>query len=151
MLRGGDFRQVGGEFIFEEGRVTFCHRMKNTRDHAEIPVVRRELGLDGERPPARKRWSTNGLGAGMGRRLSQRRQSWGTSRSRSRNTEKGSEVHMSGVKEETDVMPEDALKKLEGNKDAKVVDDVANGDVKEQTNGSAEGLVNGTANGYVTA
>ena len=138
---------MGGEFIFEDGRVTFCHRMKNTRDHAEIPVMRRELGLEGERPPARKRWSTTGLG----RRLSQRRQSWGASRSRSRNTGKGSEVHMSGVREEADAMPEDALKKLEGNKDGVVEDEkVENGAFKDQANRSAEGLVNGTANGHVT-
>ena len=137
---------MGGEFIFEDGRVTFCHRMKNTRDHAEIPVLRRELGLDGERPPARKRWSMTGLG----RRLSQRRQSWGASRSRSRNTEKGSEVHMSGVREEADAMPEDALKKLEGNKDGVVEDEkVENGAVKDHANRSAEGLVNGTAIGNV--
>ena len=147
MLSGGDFRQVGGEFVFEDGRVTFCHRMKNTRDHAEIPVVRKQLGLDGQRPPARKRWSTNSLGTGLGRRLIERRPSWGASRSRSRNTEKGSEVHMSGVKEEADTVPEDALRKLEG----KSAEGSVEGEVKEQTNGSPEVLVNGTPDVHVTA
>lgn len=84
-LRGGDYHQVGGEFLFEpttssevgspisspgeeaekklgdvkkgeegmleignvmEKHVTWCHRMKNTRDHAEIPELREVLGLD---------------------------------------------------------------------------------------------------------
>lgn len=74
-LKAGAFNQVGGEFLFEpvgdifsspavsphptegetkevqekyeEKRVTWCHRMKNTRDHAEIPELREVLGLDG--------------------------------------------------------------------------------------------------------
>ncbi|KAI9742181.1 MAG: hypothetical protein M1818_004081 [Claussenomyces sp. TS43310] len=73
-LRGGPPRQVGGEFLFEahdpardlvsaskssddaappapllekDKEVTWCHRMRNTRDHAEIPVIRKVLGLDG--------------------------------------------------------------------------------------------------------
>ncbi|KAL9583546.1 MAG: hypothetical protein Q9212_002637 [Teloschistes hypoglaucus] len=53
-FRGGDYFQVGGEFIFEhppsssssssDGKATttttvsWCHRMKNTRDHAEAPA-----------------------------------------------------------------------------------------------------------------
>lgn len=63
-------QQVGGEFLFEsenregetpspaeenkelgdevEERVTWCHRMRNTRDHAEIPELREVLGLDPE-------------------------------------------------------------------------------------------------------
>jgi len=42
----------------EEKRITWCHRMKNTRDHAEIPELREVLGLDGEGIPGkdRKRW-----------------------------------------------------------------------------------------------
>ena len=105
MLRGGDFSQVGGEFMFEEGKVTWCHRMKNTRDHAEIPVLRTQLRLDGsnvieaETPRARKRNSIAGLGADLGRRMSNRRQSWGGSRSRSRNNETTSSG-MEGLKEE---------------------------------------------------
>ncbi|PHH86514.1 hypothetical protein CDD83_10122 [Cordyceps sp. RAO-2017] len=79
-LRSGDHRQVGGEFLFEpldpatpldedgppvaraaadddkDGRpvepkrVTWCHRMTNTRDHAEIPELMDILGLDGPDP-----------------------------------------------------------------------------------------------------
>lgn len=79
ILKGGDLSQVGGEFLFEEGKVTWCHRMKNTRDHAEIPELRVALGLDGDRPIMRKRWST-----GLGRALSNRRQSWSRSRSGTR-------------------------------------------------------------------
>lgn len=79
-LKGGDYHQVGGEFLFEpidasspasspdeeqkelghktgqagmfqmghveEKHITWCHRMRNTRDHAEIPELREVLGLD---------------------------------------------------------------------------------------------------------
>ena len=83
-FKGGDYWQVGGEFLFESGRVTWCHRMKNTRDHAEVTVLRKELGLDDERPPVRKRWSTNLTSSALGRSLSNKRQSWSRSRSRTR-------------------------------------------------------------------
>lgn len=74
---GGDVQQVGGEFLFEpvgdlgvspvtpgagemeeEKRVVWCHRMKNTRDHAEVPELREVLGLDGLGVPGgnEKRW-----------------------------------------------------------------------------------------------
>jgi len=79
-VRGGDYKQVGGEFLFEDSKVTWCHRMRNTRDHAEIPVLRKILGLDAERPHIRKRWSAN-----LGRATSDRSQSWSRSRSRTRN------------------------------------------------------------------
>ncbi|PVH70590.1 hypothetical protein DL98DRAFT_597695 [Cadophora sp. DSE1049] len=43
----------------EEKRVTWCHRMRNTRDHAEIPELREVLGLDGEGVSCKnkKRWT----------------------------------------------------------------------------------------------
>ena len=87
MLSGGDFKQVGGEFLFQNGKVTWCHRMKNTRDHAEVPLVRQQLGLDDTPPPQRKRWSAAGIGGGITRRLSNRRpMSWaGGPRSKSGN------------------------------------------------------------------
>ncbi|MCJ1474402.1 hypothetical protein MMC13_003060 [Lambiella insularis] len=66
---GGHFWQIGGEFLFENGKVTWCHRMSTTRDHAEVPGIRRLLGLDGARVPLRKRWSSLG-GAGLVRKLS---------------------------------------------------------------------------------
>ena len=74
-FKGGDYWQVGGEFLFENGEAVWCHRMTNTRDHAEVPELRKQLGLDDEHPPARKRWSSPSI-AGLGRKLS-------TSRSRS--------------------------------------------------------------------
>ncbi|KAI1270069.1 hypothetical protein F5Y18DRAFT_2721 [Xylariaceae sp. FL1019] len=42
----------------EEKRITWCHRMKTTRDHAEIPELREVLGLQGDGAPIRgdKRW-----------------------------------------------------------------------------------------------
>ena len=87
MLSGGDFKQVGGEFLFQNGKVTWCHRMKNTRDHAELPLVRQQLGLDDTPAPQRKRWSAASIGGGLTRRLSNRRPiSWaGGPRSKSRN------------------------------------------------------------------
>lgn len=63
--------QVGGEFVIEKGKGVWCHRMRNTRDHAEFGVLREELGYDGAKPPVRKRWST-----GLVRELSNRRRSW---------------------------------------------------------------------------
>lgn len=58
-LKGGDFKQVGGEFLFEDGEVKWVHRMRNTRDHAEIEELRRVIGLEHAKPPIRKRWSHN--------------------------------------------------------------------------------------------
>ncbi|CAK7204548.1 hypothetical protein SEUCBS139899_007306 [Sporothrix eucalyptigena] len=57
-LKGGNQRQVGGEFLFEnkgdgsDVPVTWCHRMKNTRDHAEIEDVQDLLGLEKTEPEA---------------------------------------------------------------------------------------------------
>ncbi|KAI5860198.1 hypothetical protein GGS23DRAFT_239143 [Durotheca rogersii] len=98
VMKMGDQRQVGGEFLFEpaaltldtpistprseeekklelfyddgnrdndhesqnieEKRVTWCHRMKTTRDHAEIPELMEVLGLNGTGAPIKdkKRW-----------------------------------------------------------------------------------------------
>ena len=43
----------------EDKRVTWCHRMRNTRDHAEIPELMEILGLEGLGVPGKdkKRWS----------------------------------------------------------------------------------------------
>jgi hypothetical protein len=35
-MKGGDSRQVGGEVLYEDGMVTWCHRMATTRDHTEV-------------------------------------------------------------------------------------------------------------------
>ncbi|KAL8708647.1 MAG: hypothetical protein Q9220_006472 [cf. Caloplaca sp. 1 TL-2023] len=88
-LKGGDYWQVGGEFVLEDGQVTWCHRMTNTRDHAEIPTLRKQLSLDGARPPLRKTFSSGirRSSSQLGRKLSDRRMSWSRSRDR---TEKSS-------------------------------------------------------------
>ncbi|RDA82658.1 hypothetical protein CP532_3197 [Ophiocordyceps camponoti-leonardi (nom. inval.)] len=63
-LKSGDHRQVGGEFLFvplveqvaspteekeedelERKRVSWCHRMRTTRDHAEVDEIIDVLGL----------------------------------------------------------------------------------------------------------
>jgi hypothetical protein len=124
-LKGGDAKQIGGEFLFEpiggggaavavtpmeavpppemwdeaaasvqrkrqsetsldgkgepdaEGEdknVTWCHRMRNTRDHAEVPELMEVLGLDGTGKPVedRERWERavrerKGTGVSVGR------------------------------------------------------------------------------------
>ncbi|KAI0540532.1 AhpC/TSA antioxidant enzyme-domain-containing protein [Xylaria digitata] len=101
----GDQRQVGGEFLFEpasrtletpissplpddegqsssaveEKRVTWCHRMRTTRDHAEIPELMEILGLDGDGEPAQdlKRWkkalaARKGTGLSMASQMGRR-------------------------------------------------------------------------------
>ncbi|KLU86520.1 hypothetical protein MAPG_05532 [Magnaporthiopsis poae ATCC 64411] len=47
------------EGYVEEKQVTWCHRMRTTRDHAEIPELMEVLGLDGQGVPIKdnKRWS----------------------------------------------------------------------------------------------
>ncbi|KAK0515814.1 hypothetical protein JMJ35_001848 [Cladonia borealis] len=171
MLSGGAPRQVGGEFLFEGGRVGWCRRMRNTRDHAEIEEVRRVLGLDSGNEEngvpsevamttattaattaattERKRASMGGLG-GLGKRFSERRQSWGGSRSRAtiekRNDKAGTPPPaMDGVKEEG-ATQDDALAKLEGRGGEGVA-------VDEKTGANAEvtGITNGMANGVAAA
>lgn len=56
-LKGGDMKQVGGEFMFEDEQCIWAHRMKTTRDHTEVMELRSMLGLDNTKPPLRKRWS----------------------------------------------------------------------------------------------
>lgn len=82
IVQGGDLRQVGGEMLFEDGEVTWVHRMKNTRDHAEIDELRKVLGLNGKDEGRRQR--SNGFKA-MSRSMSwNRRQERSKERSRSR-------------------------------------------------------------------
>ncbi|CAN8106199.1 unnamed protein product [Discula destructiva] len=135
VLRGGDQRQIGGEFLFEpvdinspaaspvqefdrklrlggpkaadsdaeggkkhsrttstsdndndeieephlveEKKVTWCHRMRTTRDHVEMPELMEILGLNGQGEPIKdeKRWSKalelrKGIGSSMAKRMS---------------------------------------------------------------------------------
>lgn len=46
LLRGGNPMQIGGEFLFENGEVLWCHRMTTYRNHAEIEDLRKLLQLD---------------------------------------------------------------------------------------------------------
>jgi hypothetical protein len=62
VLKAGDAKQVGGEFLFtigaagdEEGspedtnvKVTWCHRMKNTRNHSSTSDIQQVLGIKPE-------------------------------------------------------------------------------------------------------
>ncbi|PKY04593.1 hypothetical protein P168DRAFT_317647 [Aspergillus campestris IBT 28561] len=55
--KGGDSKQIGGEFLFEpveagstegdaaEKQVTWFHRMTTTRDHTEVPELKKVLGI----------------------------------------------------------------------------------------------------------
>ncbi|KAF5662228.1 peroxiredoxin 2 family [Fusarium heterosporum] len=125
VLKMGDQRQVGGEFLFEprdiltplstprneqaqpisafeeaeekeveqdgygneEKRVTWCHRMKTTRDHAEIPELIEVLGLD--QTPATgsdvNRGSVTSARKGKGRSMAQEIRKMSLERSRTSN------------------------------------------------------------------
>lgn len=62
-LKSGNQRQVGGEFLFRSPAtdgsngdavsVTWCHRMKNTRDHAEADELQEVLGLEKTAPESK--------------------------------------------------------------------------------------------------
>ena len=133
-LQGLDWHQVGGEFLFEpvdmstpitspasevnrqlngdgateyveDKQITWCHRMKNTRDHAELPELREILGLDGAGEPGkhRNRW-TKAMGERKGTGLSTR-----TSISLTRNEGRIGQQRMS-----VSVERENALRTLNG-------------------------------------
>lgn len=122
VLKMGDQRQVGGEFLFEprdiltpvttprnekaqpvsafeeaeervpgsedygneEKRVTWCHRMKTTRDHAEIPELIEVLGLDQTVAAGRDshRGSVTSARKGKGRSMAQEIRKLSVERSR---------------------------------------------------------------------
>lgn len=70
-------REGGDDGPVEEKRVTWCHRMKTTRDHAEMPELMEVLGLDGHGEPIQdqKRWSKalasrKGMGLSMASQMS---------------------------------------------------------------------------------
>ena len=44
--KGGEFKQLGGEFLFEDGKCTWAHIMHNTRDHAEVSEIEKQLKID---------------------------------------------------------------------------------------------------------
>lgn len=45
MFKGGQHSQLGGELLFNDGRVTWCHRMTNTRSHTEVSVLKKLLDM----------------------------------------------------------------------------------------------------------
>lgn len=114
MLKAGDFSQNGGEYLFEvEGlptrnttqehgykskgntglkvKVTFYHRMRNSRDHTEIPQLVKLLGLSKSDERSRRartkldrRWTSAGTLGSLARSLSNRRLNWLERRNSSR-------------------------------------------------------------------
>lgn len=106
MLKAGDMSQNGGEYLFEvEGldarstkrkdgykpkgntglrvRVTFCHRMRNSRDHTEVPQLVELLGLSESLERSRRsttrlkrRWTSGGKIGNLARSLSNKRENW---------------------------------------------------------------------------
>lgn len=47
-LRSGPIFQVGGEFLFEDDQLVWCHRMKAMRSHTDIETLRRVLDIEDE-------------------------------------------------------------------------------------------------------
>lgn len=45
-FKGGSYSQNGGEWVFVDGHLEWCHRMQNTRDHAEVAVLGKVLGFE---------------------------------------------------------------------------------------------------------
>lgn len=77
-----DNDEVEEPHLVEEKKVTWCHRMKTTRDHAEIPELMEILGLNGQGKPIKdqKRWSKaletrKGTGLSMASQMSQKKAS----------------------------------------------------------------------------
>jgi hypothetical protein len=81
-LKGGDFKQVGGEFLFEDGQCVFAHRMRNTRDHMEVEELRGVLGLEVKTGVVRKRWSNTVKS--MKEKDARESKHWGRGRSKSK-------------------------------------------------------------------
>lgn len=50
-LRGGPFLQVGGEFLFEQGELVWCHRMRSSRGHTSPKTLRDVLDPTDHGPP----------------------------------------------------------------------------------------------------
>jgi len=45
-FKAGNWLQIGGEFLFQDGRVVWCHRMKHYRNHVEIETLKNILEID---------------------------------------------------------------------------------------------------------
>lgn len=73
-----DNDEIEEPHLVEEKKVTWCHRMRTTRDHAEIPELMEVLGLTGQGKPSKdpKRWSKavesrKGTGLSMASQMSE--------------------------------------------------------------------------------
>ena len=51
-FNSGNFSQNGGEWLFVDGELKWCHIMQHTRDHAEIDELENILGFSHEASPA---------------------------------------------------------------------------------------------------
>ena len=125
VMRAGNMSVNGGEFLLQvtgRGRmasrpkdnndlelsVTFCHRMANTRDHAEVQELRRALHLSDDaelrRQRPQRRWTTMNLTRSLSNRVSRSSSSSRTRRKSpggSRDSRRPSPDHrMSAVLEE---------------------------------------------------
>lgn len=79
-----DNDEIEEPHLVEDKKVTWCHRMRTTRDHAEIPELMEVLGLTGQGKPSKdpKRWSKavesrKGTGLSMASQMSQPKDSEG--------------------------------------------------------------------------
>lgn len=75
-----DNDEIEQPHLVEEKKVTWCHRMRTTRDHAEIPELMEVLGLTGQGRPIKdqKRWSKaletrKGTGLSMASQMSHKK------------------------------------------------------------------------------
>lgn len=45
-LAAGKVSQNGGEWVFENGELKWCRRMRNTTDHSEMVELKEVLGIE---------------------------------------------------------------------------------------------------------
>ncbi|EGY19827.1 hypothetical protein VD0002_g5659 [Verticillium dahliae] len=81
----GSVHDDGGDakYSTEEKRITWCHRMRSTRDHAEVPELMEVLGLTGNGKPIddSQRWTKalqerKGTGLSLASQMSQLSDRW---------------------------------------------------------------------------
>jgi hypothetical protein len=47
-FQGGAYAQNGGEWLFEDGKLVWCRRMRNTEDHSSVAELKEVLGMSAE-------------------------------------------------------------------------------------------------------
>lgn len=45
-FKGGKYDQNGGEWVFEDGKLVFARRMRNTQDHTTLEELKKVLGVE---------------------------------------------------------------------------------------------------------